>query len=485
MVTEGAWMADNNRNNASMIDWSIYETSNWFDPYGEVIERFLGLRFNDPDNQSLNLENAKHSCKQAGYNWNDFEAIAATAIQTQLKIDEIRNWQETWQAEDRPNITIITPKNGKTPFKFTVKTIENAKDRGHITAKDLMLKKFKPTVYYIDQILTEGMGFLAGSPKVGKSLLALQALYCIASGQDFMGYKTKKTKAAYYSLENKEKQDYERLVKMFDKNGTEDLHFFRNVPSFSEGLIETICSDIEQFNFKVIVIDTYGQVSKDKKPGSPEYDQVVKELKQLKSITDNNEISMILVTHLKKDNINIAEAFDRIIGSTANRGGTDFNMILSKEKESDLYMFQTESRSGSAINLMLSRGENLMFSCKGTMSDLRKELAQREYESDLIILTIKALIKESPSDEWKGTSSELIDESKRLSFNIEDTPRKVGDKIRKFDTLLGQKDNILYTSIKHGNAGKIHQFTSLKISDKNKNDEWEIDGFTLLHDLII
>lgn len=78
-----------------------------------------------------------------------------------------------------------------------------------------------PTVQYIgsDILLENTKMCIFAAPKMFKSLLAAQLSLCLASGQDWLGFKTRACKVAYIQSEVPKKEFRDRLHKMGANNG--------------------------------------------------------------------------------------------------------------------------------------------------------------------------------------------------------------------------------------------------------------------------
>lgn len=57
-----------------------------------------------------------------------------------------------------------------------------AERKSHWAAKELLTAEFPPIQWVVPGIFPEGLTFLAGRPKIGKSLLALQLAHAVSSG---------------------------------------------------------------------------------------------------------------------------------------------------------------------------------------------------------------------------------------------------------------------------------------------------------------
>ena len=79
-----------------------------------------------------------------------------------------------------------------------------------VTAKDLLTRPIQPLGFTIDDILPHGLFILAGSPKVGKSWLALDMCSAVAAGGNLWQYSAAQGDVLYLALKDKHKRLQER-----------------------------------------------------------------------------------------------------------------------------------------------------------------------------------------------------------------------------------------------------------------------------------
>ena len=61
------------------------------------------------------------------------------------------------------------------------------------TMQELYKQPLEPVEYLVDGLLAPGLYILGGSPKVGKSWMALQLCLAVCGGGAFLGRKTKQS----------------------------------------------------------------------------------------------------------------------------------------------------------------------------------------------------------------------------------------------------------------------------------------------------
>jgi AAA domain len=78
--------------------------------------------------------------------------------------------------------------------------------KGRWTADELLRAQFPPIVWVIPNLLPEGLSFLAGRLKLGKSWLALQIAQAVAYGGLFFGDPVEQGPVLYLALEDSERR---------------------------------------------------------------------------------------------------------------------------------------------------------------------------------------------------------------------------------------------------------------------------------------
>lgn len=68
--------------------------------------------------------------------------------------------------------------------------------------QELYAHPMEPICWLVEGLLAPGLYFLGGSPKVGKSRLALQLCLAVCRGESFLGFRTRKSEVLYLALED-------------------------------------------------------------------------------------------------------------------------------------------------------------------------------------------------------------------------------------------------------------------------------------------
>ena len=81
-----------------------------------------------------------------------------------------------------------------------------------IDGATLMAKPFVPLPFIVDTLLSQGLHILAGSPKVGKSWLALWLAVTVAKGEPVWGMPVWQGTTLYLCLEDSQLRIQNRLL---------------------------------------------------------------------------------------------------------------------------------------------------------------------------------------------------------------------------------------------------------------------------------
>ena len=111
-----------------------------------------------------------------------------------------------------------------------------------IDGETLMGKPLQPLNFVVDTLISQGLHILAGSPKVGKSWLALWLAVTVAKGEPVWGLPVKRGTTLYLCLEDSQLRVQNRLFDVTE-DAPPNVHFCTESRILSDGLTE----QLEQF----------------------------------------------------------------------------------------------------------------------------------------------------------------------------------------------------------------------------------------------
>ena len=286
-----------------------------------------------------------------------------------------------------------------------------------IDGETLMTMPLKPINFIIENLLSEGIHILAGSPKVGKSWLALWLSVAVANGEEVWGNKVKEGTTLYLCFEDSQIRIQNRLFDITD-DATDAVNFCTENAMLGGELEERIINFIKEHPDTVlIIIDTLQMIRNTSKDHN--YANDYNELTILKNLADKYGIAILLIHHLRKENDK--DPFNRISGTTGIQGAVDSSFILVEE-----------SRGSKVATL----------SCVGRDIDYREIKLERDEDNigqvvtdsfinkDVLLDNIVILLSDFMKDKeyHKSTPTELADE---LSKNSDDivSPKTLTKKI--------------------------------------------------------
>lgn len=126
-----------------------------------------------------------------------------------------------------------------------------------VNGEVLMNTYIPPMEFVVESFITQGLHILSGSPKIGKSWLALMLCLKVAKGENLWNYETKQGDVLYLCLEDSIARIQSRLFDITE-DAPPSIHFATMAESIGYGIeeqIENFCSNHP--NTRLIVIDTF------------------------------------------------------------------------------------------------------------------------------------------------------------------------------------------------------------------------------------
>lgn len=215
-----------------------------------------------------------------------------------------------------------------------------------ISAAALMQKTFSPIRWIVPGYLVEGMTFLVGAPKQGKSWLALGWLIAVAAGDYAMGsIMCEQGDALGLMLEDNERRLQRRLRQMNLAQVPDRLTLLTNWPTLDDGCIAEIEAWIEQAaKPRLIVVDVFARVKGQKRPKETDYDADYRQTAMLQTVASKHNLAVVLVHHTRK--MVADDPFDEVSGTRGLTGAADSILVLKRD-------------SGSQQPVLYGRGRDL------------------------------------------------------------------------------------------------------------------------------
>ena len=298
----------------------------------------------------------------------------------------------------------------------TLKTVDGA---------TLMSQPLQPACFVVDTLLAQGLHILAGSPKVGKSWLALWLAVTVAKGEPVWNMTTKQGTTLYLCLEDSVLRIQNRLFEITE-DAPDSVHFCTECALIGQGLEEQVETFLTAHPDTVLVIiDTLQMV---RPVHDATYANDYRDLSVLKHLADRHGIAILLIHHLRKEGAE--DVFHRISGTTAISGAVDSSFTLVEERRgSGKARLTCIGRDIEYRELTLQRSSDNVWEL---VSDSREEPVLRE---ERIVILLSAFM--SAGTTFIGTPTELsakIDSDRMEGI----TPKKISRMILQSTEALGR-----------------------------------------------
>ena len=214
--------------------------------------------------------------------------------------------------------------------------------------------------FIVDNLMkSNGLYCLVARPKVGKSLLALQLANAIATGTNFLGFRTSPSPVLYISTEMNFYQILDRIDKMnleFD-----DDNFRLKEQEINERKLNLMDLQLEfqefanDLNGRFVIIDMFSGIDMNNGYDLNNYQDMGQYvIPKFRELCKKYNFTILLIHHLNKNN--------KSLGSTAIDGSVDGIITLKLDQNlKSKILFTYESRDYESVDFVLKRNENLIF----------------------------------------------------------------------------------------------------------------------------
>jgi len=191
-----------------------------------------------------------------------------------------------------------------------------------------------------DLIPEGGLCLIAGRPKAGKSLLALNLALAVSSGSDFLGRPCRQAPAAVIQLEDPLALIRSRLAAM-DGHPSGGFLYFDNEARWNEATKLSLPAYVEELGLKLLIIDPLVRWSP---PGAKENsaEDMAVLMYGLRDLVRATGCSVLAVHHSRKSG---GSGGDSIRGSSAILGAVDAALILHRSGDDEGEAWEIEGTS--------------------------------------------------------------------------------------------------------------------------------------------
>ncbi len=333
-------------------------------------------------------------------------------------------------------------------------------------AAELAKMDLPPVEFIVESLIPVGLTLLASPPKYGKSWMCLDLGLSVATGEEFLGFKTNQCRVLYLALED----SFNRLddrIEQITKGGERPEDFDLNTESenLDTHLLEQLSDYLYEYqNTKLIIIDTFIKVRGQPQRNETAYAVDSREAGIIKKFADSHGIAIVLVTHTRKS-IDPNDSVVNISGTYGVAGAADNMIVLSRDKRSDTVTKMTVTgRDVSYEEYSITRSDSGKWNRESESYDDfvrdQKILEEKlQYWNGNTRKTILRLVEEN-GGEWKGRCKDIIEKSNEYGTPIALTSQRLGSELKVICGWL-YEDGILYDEPPQGTASKLRSFKKI------------------------
>lgn len=200
------------------------------------------------------------------------------------------------------------------------------------TLQELYKQPIDPIPWVVEDLLAPGLYFLGGSPKVGKSWLALQLCLAVCRGAPFLGFRTRKSEVLYLALEDGPRRLHARALHLTEE-APAGLHLCGHAPMIGQGLEQQLDQTLTDHpNIRLVIIDTLQKV-RAVAGANASYGNDYQDAAALKALADRCNVCLLVIHHLRK--MPDEDPFNRLSGTNGLTGAADGTIILIRQKRQE------------------------------------------------------------------------------------------------------------------------------------------------------
>lgn len=280
--------------------------------------------------------------------------------------------------------------------------------------------------FIVDNLMkSNGLYCLVARPKVGKSLLALQLANAIATGTNFLGFRTSPSPVLYISTEMNFSQIIDRIDKMNLQFNDENFRLKEQEINERKLNLMDLQLEFQEFSYNLkgrfVIVDMFSGIDMNNGYDLNNYQDMGQYvIPKFRELCKKYNFTILLIHHLNKNN--------KSLGSTAIDGSVDGIITLKLDQNlKNKILFSYESRDYESIEFVLKRNDNLIFEKSETDSNdlnsnllvfLNYAIRQKEFSFTISEITGKLNLQIVPSVFGKLLKSNL-DNLEKEGLHIE------------------------------------------------------------------
>lgn len=196
-----------------------------------------------------------------------------------------------------------------------------------------MATTFPPPRWAVPGLLAEGVSFLAGPPKVGKSWLSLGLGLAIAGGGRALGrIDVEAGPVLYLALEDTPRRLKNRIGKLLGGDpAPAGLHLAITCPPLPAGGAQRIADWLERHpDARMVTLDVFAKMRGAPPAGASAYDADYAAVGHAKQLADHYGVAIVLVHHVRKGPDE--DFLNEVSGTNGLTGAADTTLVLKRAR---------------------------------------------------------------------------------------------------------------------------------------------------------
>ncbi|MCI0390308.1 MAG: helicase RepA family protein [Acidobacteria bacterium] len=249
-----------------------------------------------------------------------------------------------------------------------------------VTAQTILETKYPEPKWAVKGIIPEGTTFIAGPPKLGKSIFALNIAVAVSEGGKALShFDVEQGSVLYLALEDGERRIQARLRKLTDGKISDRLGVVTKWPRLNQGGLEAIEEWIKRHtDARLIIVDTL-KMLRGLRSGHNQnvYDADYEDVSPLTELTTQFCLALGIVTHTRKA---IADdPLATVSGSFGLTGAADGVLVLARKRNSASATLSVIGRDVEEQELALEfKPDKFLWSVLGKADEIRRSKERRE-----------------------------------------------------------------------------------------------------------
>lgn len=401
-------------------------------------------------------------------------------------------YREKWEREDYRSGTIKKAVAGckecyKPPDRSTAADDFSDGPPGSFpplrSAAEIMALDLQPLRVFVgagsdEPLLVEGTCIISAKPKLGKSWFVLHLCLAVASGSDFLGYKTQQCGALYFDLESDDHIRKKRIAAALQGRPVpEHFYIVGRAGTAGSGLEEQIRYYLDQDpTIGLVVVDVFQRVRTDEKNKETGYQHAYRDIIPINDLAKERHLSIVLVMHDRKT-VDQNDPFSNILGSVGLQAAVDQMIVMYKAKPDSPIHISAKGRAIDGqpdLDAILTDGQFLIADEPDTTEKQESRKLRESYMSSPIREAVLAMAEtEGP---WCGRCGDLLNDLWRmLHIHLEVTPKTLGSFLSRHRLQFEALDDVQISIHRHGTASREYWISKSTIptipTDIRENEE--------------